>query len=127
MVVSYDFVWAHEHAKGRLEGVKPRPACIVVAIPEADGAFTVTYAPITTKEPAPSIVALELPEYERRQLRLTAPRCWVILHELNEDQWPYGLEQVSDGGFVHGKVSDGFLRQILRLCLSTRARVIARE
>lgn len=130
MVVCYDFVWYHERLKGQIEGAKYRPACIVVAVPEENGNFVVTYAPITTKEPALTTSAIELPEAEKRHLGLTAPRCWVVVHELNEEAWPHGLTPVKGASkgqeFLFGWLSPGFLRQILRLQLSISAKVIPR-
>ncbi|PWR19674.1 hypothetical protein [Zavarzinia compransoris] len=79
----------------------------------------------------PAIPALELPEFEKRRLGLTAPRSWVILAELNEEAWPHGLQHVRDAregeAFLHGRISPGFLRQILRGLLAVRPRIISRK
>jgi hypothetical protein len=48
LVISYAYLWHHEHQAGREEGQKDRPSVIVLAVErEADGAIAVTGLPIT--------------------------------------------------------------------------------
>ena len=48
LVISYAYLWHHEHQAGREEGQKDRPSVIDLAIVrEADGAIVVTVLPIT--------------------------------------------------------------------------------
>ena len=52
LVISYAYLWHHEHQAGREEGQKDRPSVIVLAIErEADGATVATVLPITHSAP----------------------------------------------------------------------------
>jgi hypothetical protein len=53
LVISYAYLWHHEHEAGREEGQKDRPSVIVLAIErDVDGATVVTVLPITHSAPA---------------------------------------------------------------------------
>ena len=52
LVISYAYLWHHEHEAGRDEGQKDRPSVIVRAVErETDGAIIVTVLPITHSAP----------------------------------------------------------------------------
>jgi len=61
LVISYAYLWHHEHEAGREEGRKDRPSVIVLAIErEADDATIVTVLPITHSPPADQNSAVEI-------------------------------------------------------------------
>lgn len=78
LVVRYNFLWPREHDRGETEGRKARPACLVVPLNVA--ANTVVVFPITTQPPGADRIAIEVPDTERRRLRLSATHCcWIVL------------------------------------------------
>jgi hypothetical protein len=69
LVISYAYLWHHEHRAGREEGQKDRPSVIVLAVEhEVAGATVVTVLPITDSAPADQASAVDLVAGE------TAPR-----------------------------------------------------
>jgi mRNA-degrading endonuclease toxin of MazEF toxin-antitoxin module len=89
LVISYNYLWHHEHHAGRDEGTKSRPCVIVLAIEsQADGTTMVRVAPVTHRLPRTLSDALEIPAAARRHLRLDDARSWVILDDVNEFAWP---------------------------------------
>ena len=52
LVIRYSYLWLEEHRKGREEGVKDRPAAIVLVVQSADKRETVTVLPVTHAPPA---------------------------------------------------------------------------
>jgi PemK-like, MazF-like toxin of type II toxin-antitoxin system len=89
LVISYAYLWHHEHRAGREEGVKDRPCVIVVAVQNADdGTTTVRVVPVTHSPPENTAAAVELPQAVKRHLSLDADRSWIVLDEVNEFTWP---------------------------------------
>lgn len=126
LVISYRFLWPHEHAAGIEEGRKARPACIVIPI-TAKGDDVVLF-PLTTQEPSADRLFLRVPETERRRLKLrgTGP-SWLLLDQGNTDILPgsFHVEPISYDPPVHayGHFSQAFMRVVLRtLAEAIRAR-----
>ena len=89
LVISYAYLWHHEHQAGREEGQKNRPSVIVLAVePEADDATIVTVLPITYSPPADPISAIQIPLPVKRHLGLDDDRSWIVVDEGNEFLWP---------------------------------------
>jgi hypothetical protein len=89
LVISYAYLWHHEHRAGREEGVKDRPCVIILAMKDAgDGTITVRVAPVTHAQPGNPATALELPLAVKRHLGLDSDRSWIIVDEVNEFAWP---------------------------------------
>ena len=85
LVISYAYLWHHEHEAGWEEGRKDRPSVIVLAIErEADGATIVTVLPITHSPPADENSAVEIPLPVKRHLGLDDERSWIVVAEGNE-------------------------------------------
>ena len=62
LVISYAYLWHHEHQAGREEGRKDRPSVIVLAVErDAGGATVVTVLPITHRAPTDAASAVEIP------------------------------------------------------------------
>jgi len=106
LVISYAYLWHHEHRTGREEGVKDRPCVIVLAIRNrADGSTVVRVAPVTHSAPDDPATGFELPNAVKRHLGLDTERSWVILDEVNEFVWPgFDLRPIPPGGdsFAYG-------------------------
>lgn len=51
LVLSYAYLWRHEHNRGLEEGVKARPCAVVLAAQTQDGKVIMTVAPITHRTP----------------------------------------------------------------------------
>lgn len=118
LVISYNFLWPHEHDHGKEDGRKARPTCVVV--PLTTKTSDVVLFPLTTKEPSPDRLAVRVPETERRRLNLRGyGPSWVILDEANTDFLPdsFHVEPVTyDPPVMHyGKFSRAFMGQILKV------------
>jgi hypothetical protein len=84
-VLRYPYLWAHEAARGETEGRKPRAVSVGVRIPRQSGDLLLLF-PITSKEPAHSRLAVEIPASEKRRAGLDDTlRLWIILDEYNAD------------------------------------------
>ena len=134
LVVRYNFLWPREHDRGEREGRKPRPACLVVPlnVPER----TVVVFPITRQPPTRGRIAVEIPETERRRLRLPGDqRSWVMLDESNGDVMPgsFHLEPLSYDPVVtaYGRFSPPFMTRVMTVLgdaiRNKRVRVVSRE
>jgi hypothetical protein len=89
LVISYAYLWHHEHRAGREEGVKDRPCVIILAAwSTADGTTMVRVAPVTHSQPDDPASAVELPQAVKRHLGLDTDRSWIVLDEVNEFTWP---------------------------------------
>src|SRR5882672_3826643 len=85
LVISYAYLWHHEHQAGREEGQKDRPNVIVLVVNrEMDGATIVTVLPITHSPPTDSAAAVEIPLPVKRHLGLDDDRSWIVVAEGNE-------------------------------------------
>jgi hypothetical protein len=75
LVISYAYLWHHEHQAGREEARKDRPSVIVLAVErESDGAIVVTVVPVTHRAPADRAAAVEIPTAIKRHLGLDDDR-----------------------------------------------------
>ena len=89
LVISYAYLWHHEHRAGREEGVKNRPCVIVLAVQhQVDGDIVVSVVPITHSPPDDPRAALEVPLAVKRHLGLDDDRSWIIVDEINQFAWP---------------------------------------
>jgi hypothetical protein len=124
LVLSYGYVWHHEHRAGQEEGIKNRPCVIVLSIQHpADGsAVLVRVAPVTHSPPDNPAAAFELPPAVKRHLGLDEERSWVILDEVNEFTWPgFDLRPVPRAperfayGFLPPRLFDQLITQMTAL------------
>lgn len=135
MVISYSYLWQHEHNRGREEGAKNRPAVIVVAsLLQPDGSTVVTVAPITRSKPSQASAAIEIPQSVKIGLRLDHERSWIIADEVNRFVWPgFDLRPVpgSQRGIVYGYIPPNLLKSlgaaVMRLVKARRLTVIPRD
>ena len=89
LVISYAYLWRHEHNRGQEEGRKDRPCVIVLAVEKAKGKATrVTVAAVTHTPPHTDTIALEVPTKVKQHLGLDDTRSWIILDEVNQFDWP---------------------------------------
>jgi hypothetical protein len=116
LVISYAYLWHHEHQAGREEGQKDRPSVIILAVErEADGAVIVTVLPITHSPPTDPALAVEIPLPVKRYLGLDDDRSWIVVAEGNEFLWPgYDLRKrpYSDR-YDYGFLPPRFFDQVL--------------
>jgi hypothetical protein len=80
-------LWADEAEKGQEEGLKDRPAVVVVASEVKDGRLQLLVAPVTHSEPRAG-EGIELPPLVKRHLGLDREPAWIIATELNRFVWP---------------------------------------
>jgi mRNA-degrading endonuclease toxin of MazEF toxin-antitoxin module len=135
MVICYSYLWAHEHSRGRDEGVKDRPCVIVLASENMAGDATiVTVAPVTHTQPQNLTAAIELPASIKSALKLDHARSWIILDQVNRFFWPgHDLRPVRSNkpGFVYGFIPPNLLvkvgSEIKRLVQLRKISVIPRS
>jgi len=117
LVISYAYLWHHEHRAGQEEGRKNRPCVIVLALEHPDDHTTVvTVLPVTHLPPVDLSLAIELPQPIKRHLDLDGERSWVLLHEGNEFIWPgYDLQPLphAEDRYDYGFLPPKLFRQIV--------------
>jgi hypothetical protein len=117
LVLSYSYLWHHEHRAGRQEGAKNRPCVIVFSVLCPDrGNAIVRVVPVTHSPPENPAAAFELPAAVKRYLGLDAERSWVILDEVNEFGWPgFDLRPVpgAPGSFAYGFLPPRLFNQLM--------------
>jgi hypothetical protein len=117
LVVSYGYLWHHEHLAGHEEGVKDRPSVIVLATRLAsDSATVVTALPITHRAPSEPAWAVEVPPAVKRHLGLDEARSWIVVAEGNEFLWPgYDLRKVPGAErYDYGFLPPRFFTQVVK-------------
>jgi hypothetical protein len=116
LVISYAYLWHHEHETGQDEGRKDRPCVIVVALERAsDGATVVTVAPVTHRPPDDRDAAVEIPQTIKQHLGLDPQRSWVVVTEGNKFVWPgFDLRKVpGTERFDYGFLPPRFFSSVL--------------
>ena len=85
-VITYPYLWFREADSGETEGRKLRPSAVALRLKRDKGADLIVLLAITSKHPAPSQAAVEIPENEKRRAGLEADkRLWIVLDEYNTD------------------------------------------
>jgi uncharacterized protein YifN (PemK superfamily) len=113
LVISYAYLWHDEYSSGLEEGLKARPAVIVLTVDrESDEATIVVVLPITHTPPSDKGMAVELPLSVKQHLKLDEQRSWIVVTEGNEFVWRgYDLRKRPrsnrcDYGFLPPKLFD---------------------
>ncbi|WP_119389218.1 hypothetical protein [Taklimakanibacter lacteus] len=88
LVIRYSYLWSHEHALGREEGVKDRPCAVLLATRTEAGDLRVIVLPITHVPPRDPGSAVEIPPPTKRRLGLDDDQSWIVLSEGNIFTWP---------------------------------------
>lgn len=134
LVISYAYLWRHEHEAGLEEGRKTRPCVIVLAVETKNDTTLVTVAPITRSTPSGNIVGIVLPPRIKQHLALDHERSWVIISEVNQFVWPgYDVRPTpgSKHNFAHGFLPPNLFEKIkstlLELLLKRRADITSRD
>lgn len=123
LVISYSYLWHHEHNAGRDEGTKSRPCVIVLTIDRPDdGTVMVRVVPVTHSAAGVDAAALEIPKAVKRHLGLDEERSWVILDEVNEFAWPgFDLRPIPPSrdrftyGFLPPRLFDQLMAKLARV------------
>jgi hypothetical protein len=134
LVISYSYLWRHEHNKGKNEGRKVRPCVIILAVEQKDNEQIVTVAPITHTSPSNPAGAVEIPLKVKRHLNLDDDRSWIILDEVNQFTWPGcdlrpvpGSKTRYDFGFLPPKLFEKIKYGILDLFIKRRIKTVNRD
>lgn len=96
-VISYAYLWADEHERGQEEGLKNRPAVVVIARTTDGDRTQLLVAPVTHSEPGIR-EGVEIPPPVKRHLGLDTDRSWIIATELNRFIWPGPDVRIVPGG-----------------------------
>lgn len=108
-MIRYSYLWSHEHALGREEGTKDRPAAVVALLQQADGQHEVVVLPITSSPPMEPPAAVLIPAATRARLGLQPEPCWILVSEYNRFVWPGPDLRPVDRGSNDFSVSYGLL------------------
>jgi hypothetical protein len=134
LVISYAYLWHHEHRNGLEEGRKDRPCVIVLAADRTENGMMVTVVPVTHAPPSKPASAVEIPAAVKRHLGLDADRSWVILDEGNRFAWPgYDLRPVPgvrdryDYGFLPPRLFAELVERFRAIWQAERASLISRD
>lgn len=124
-VVRYPYLWAREASKGETEGRKSRPVAVGVRLARVSGDL-VLFFPITTKEPGPVRLAVEIPAIEKQRAGLDSDlRLWIILDEYNVDVVGRSFYLEPDPPI--GKFSKAFFLPLMREFIARRRGVAGVE
>ena len=115
LVVRYRYLWRRQADAGEETGRKARPACVVIPVGSGE---EVVLLPLTTQPPGEDRAALQVPETERRRLKLKGDSpTWIIVDEANVDRLPqsFHLEPLSYAPpvFAYGTLSPAFMKVVL--------------
>jgi hypothetical protein len=89
LVISYAYLWHHEHEAGREEGRKDRPSVIVLTVERsANDATVLVVLPITQIAPADPAGAVEIPAAVKRPLGLDDERPGSLLRRATNSIGP---------------------------------------
>ncbi len=120
LVLSHLFLWSAEHAEGREEGRKPRPAAVVTVVATQNNRTTVYLSPITSQPPADPTLAVEIPSITQNRLGLRR-RSWIMADELNAFDWPgFDLVPNTEGNYVYGVLPYGLVTSLRSKILQCR-------
>jgi hypothetical protein len=132
LVISYAYLWHSEFVEGQEEGHKDRPCLIVAVERQVDDAIRVLVVPMTHSPPEEVSLVQDIPDVIRRHLRLDEGRCWIMLSEWNEFQWPGpDLRRAAPGGsLIYERLPPRFFektrRRFIDLARAGRSRVVKR-
>jgi len=134
LVISYAYLWRHEHNRGQEEGRKNRPCVVILAVEDRHAAVRVTVAAITHTSPHADTLALEVPVRVKQHLGLDDERSWIVLNEVNQFDWPgFDLRPVSgrsdkyDYGFIPPKLFAAARDKLLEASASRKTKIIPRD
>ena len=119
LVISYAYLWHHEHQDGQEEGRKNRPAVIVL--------------PITHAAPADPETAIEVPRAVKQHLGLNDERSWIVVAEGNHFLWPgYDLRKTPraeryDYGFLPPRFFDQVIEAFIACHKASKRLLTPRE
>jgi hypothetical protein len=110
-VIRFPYLWAWQRDKNETEGRKPRPVCMVLAIPKGKQTNLILLA-ISGTPPRPEQTALEIPQLECRRAGIREwKQAWITVSEFNHDiaEQSYYYDPIAE---VLGTFSKGFLGKI---------------
>ncbi len=113
LVISYAYLWRHEHQAGQDEGRKDRPSVIVLAVERPVNDTTVVV--VLHNPPADPASAVEVPAAVKRHLGLDDERSWIVVAEGNEFDWPgYDLRKIGRGDrYDYGFLPPRFFNRVI--------------
>lgn len=111
-VLRYAYLWAREAAAGQEEGLKDRPAVVVLAAMQSSGSLRVIVAPVTHSAPEHDGEAVELPANIKRDLGLDRARSWIVTSEVNSFAWPGPDVRLVGDDPYHGAIPDWLFERV---------------
>jgi hypothetical protein len=130
-IIRYAYLWADDHAAGREEGRKDRPALVLALAVRAEAREThVLVLAVTHTPPRDKLDRIPFPEAEKRRLGLDDFPAWIVTTEGNSFVWPgpdvRPVPGRPTGTRTYGQVSSALLQLVARAYLGNRARQLAR-
>ncbi|MBS0472607.1 MAG: hypothetical protein JSR60_16155 [Proteobacteria bacterium] len=126
-VVRYSYLWAREHRRGQIEGLKDRPTLVLsLSIRVENNRTRVLVVPVTHARPANPADGVEIPAAVKRQLGLDREPAWIVTTESNTFTWPgpdlRPIPEKPAGTFIYGQVPDGLLREVTECFIRNKER-----
>ncbi|MDI7774135.1 type II toxin-antitoxin system PemK/MazF family toxin [Asticcacaulis sp. EMRT-3] len=88
-MLNYAYLWAHEAALGQEDGVKDRPAVVVLSVESQNGETVISVCPVTSQTPEDMRTAVQMPPQVKNHLGLTdRPASYIVTTEINRFVWP---------------------------------------
>lgn len=136
MVISYSFLWKHEHDRGETSGRKDRPSVIVLIRADMGPGQLVYVVPVTHVMPrAGDLTKIALPLAIKQRLGLDDEPSWVDIAEYNVFVWPgpdlrptrrAGSEQTCLYGFLPSRYFAKIRHALNQYRLAHKPRVTSR-
>jgi len=133
LVIRYAYLWWDEARRGQEEGIKDRPAVIVLTTASQAGTTWVVVAPITHVEPTEAAHGVEIPPLTKKRLGLDDGRSWIVISELNRFAWPGPDIRPTDepGNFAYGYLPaalfDKVVQQLRNNLATSPSRMVTRS
>lgn len=113
LVVSYEYLWRWQEKRGNQQGMKDRPAVVVLVSGNRPDVLVV---PITTQPAGPDRDTIEVPARVASHLGLdTARTSRIVVDEVNIFHWPNDLRPVPgkpSGTFHYGFIPPKLYEQL---------------
>jgi hypothetical protein len=124
-IISYPYLWSWQKRRGETEGRKDRPSCVAIAAMTPENLTELIILPISSQQPSPGQVAVEIPPLECRRVKIKPP-AWITVSEFNYDiaEHSHSYNPVLE---ALGSFSPGFLRILITGFLEQRPRKISRS
>jgi hypothetical protein len=130
-VISFSYLWSHEAERGQEEGLKDRPAVVIIARRNIGDDLQLLVAPVTHRQPGVG-EGVPIPPRVKQHLGLDDEPSWIVTTEINQFIWPGPDVRLVEGsddpfyGAIPAALFDQVRRQFSDNVGRTKARITPR-